>query len=182
VAAIGAPIKFIGTGEKIEDIEPFVPTRFVGRLLGMGDLETLLEKVREAEVKIPEKKAKAILSGKFTLTDMYEQFEAMKSMGPFKKILSMIPGFSYNIPDDMLDLAEDRLEKWRVIIQSMTPKERENPKILNASRIRRVARGSGTTEKDVKELLKQYAMMRKMLKTLRRKKLPAIFGKKLPLG
>jgi len=182
VAAIGAPIKFIGTGEKIEDIEPFVPTRFVGRLLGMGDLETLLEKVREAEVKIPEKKAKAILSGKFTLTDMYEQFEAMKSMGPFKKILSMIPGFSYNIPDDMLDLAEDRLEKWRVIIQSMTPKERENPKILNASRIRRVARGSGTTEKDVKELLKQYAMMRKMLKTLRRKKLPAIFGKKFPLG
>ena len=182
VAAIGAPIKFIGTGEKIEDIEPFVPTRFVGRLLGMGDLETLLEKVREAEIKIPEKKAKAILSGKFTLTDMYEQFEAMKSMGPFKKILSMIPGFSYNIPDDMLDLAEDRLEKWRVIIQSMTPKERENPKILNASRIRRIARGSGTTEKDVKELLKQYAAMRKMLKTLRRKKLPAMFGKKFPIG
>ena len=182
VAAIGAPIKFIGTGEKIEDIEPFVPTRIVGRLLGMGDLETLIEKVCEAEGKIPAKKAKAILSGKFTLTDMYEQFEAMKSMGPFKKSLSMIPGFSYNIPDDMLDLAEDRLEKWRVIIQSMTPKERENPKILNASRIRRVARGSGTTEKDVKELLKQYAMMRKMLKTLRRKKLPAIFGKKLPLG
>ena len=182
VAAIGAPIKFIGTGEKIEDIEPFVPTRFVGRLLGMGDLETLLEKVREAEVKIPEKKAKAILSGKFTLTDMYEQFEAMKSMGPFKKILSMIPGFSYNIPDDVLEVAEDRLEKWKVIIQSMTPKERENPKILNASRIRRIARGSGTTEKDVKELLKQYATMRKMLKTLRRKKLPAIFGKKFPVG
>ena len=180
VAAIGAPIKFIGTGEKIEDIEPFVPSRFVGRLLGMGDLETLLEKVREAEIKIPEKRAKAILSGKFTLTDMYEQFEAMKSMGPFKKILSMIPGFSYNIPDEMLEVAEDRLEKWRVIIQSMTPKERENPKILNASRIRRIARGSGTTEKDVKELLKQYAAMRKMLKTLRRKKLPAIFGKRFP--
>jgi len=182
VAAIGAPIKFIGTGEKIEDIEPFVPSRFVGRLLGMGDLETLLEKVREAEIKVPEKKAKAILSGKFTLTDMYEQFEAMKSMGPFKKILSMIPGFSYNIPDDVLEVAEDRLEKWKVIIQSMTPKERENPRILNASRIRRIARGSGTTEKDVKELLKQYATMRKMLKTLRRKKLPAIFGKKFPVG
>lgn len=182
VAAIGAPIKFIGTGEKIEDIEPFIPTRFVGRLLGMGDLETLLEKVREAEIKIPERKAKAILSGKFTLTDMYEQFEAMKSMGPFKKILSMIPGFSYNVPDDVLEVAEDRLERWKVIIQSMTPKERENPKILNASRIRRIARGSGTTEKDVKELLKQYATMRKMLKTLRRKKLPAIFGKRFPAG
>ncbi|MCD6242362.1 signal recognition particle protein [Candidatus Bathyarchaeota archaeon] len=182
VAAIGAPIKFIGTGEKIEDIEPFIPSRFVGRLLGMGDLETLLEKVHEAEIKVPKKKAKAILSGKFTLTDMYEQFEAMQSMGPFKKILSMFPGFSYDIPEEMLNTAEDKLKKWRVIIQSMTPKERENPKILNSSRIRRVARGSGTSEKDVKELLKQYAMMKKMLKSLRRKKLPALFGKKFKLG
>lgn len=180
VAAIGAPIKFIGTGEKIEDLEPFIPSRFVGRLLGMGDLETLIEKVREAEVKIPEKKVKAFLTGKFTLTDMYEQFEAMRSMGPFKKLLRMIPGFSYDIPDEMLEVAEDRLEKWRVIIQSMTPKEKENPKILNASRIRRIARGSGTSEKDVKELIKQYSMMKRMLKTLRRKKLPALFGKKMP--
>lgn len=180
VAAIGAPIKFIGTGEKIEDLEPFIPSRFVGRLLGMGDLETLIEKVREAEVKIPERKVKAFLTGKFTLTDMYEQFEAIRSMGPFKKLLGMIPGFSYNIPDRMLEIAEDRLERWRVIIQSMTPKERENPKILNASRIRRIARGSGTSEKEVKELIKQYSMMKRMLKTLRRKKLPAIFGKKMP--
>jgi len=182
VAAIGAPIKFIGTGEKIEDIEPFVPSRFVGRLLGMGDLETLLEKVREAKIRVPEKKAKAMLSGKFTLTDMYEQFEAMRNMGPFKKILSMLPGFSYDIPEEALEMAEDKLGKWRVIIQSMTPKERENPKILNASRIRRVARGSGTSEKDVKGLLKQYSMMKKMLKSLRRKKLPALFEKKFKLG
>jgi len=181
VAAIGAPIKFISTGEKIGDIEPFVPSRFVGRLLGMGDLETLIEKVREAEVKVPEKKMKAFLSGKFTLTDWYEQFEAMRGMGPFRKLLKMIPGFTYNIPEDMLEIAEDRLEKWRVIIQSMTPKERENPKILNSSRIRRVARGSGTSEKDVKELLQQYSMMRRMIKTLRRRKLP-MFGKKLPFG
>lgn len=180
VAATGAPIKFISTGEKIEDIEPFVPSRFVGRLLGMGDIEALVEKVREAEVKVPEKKAKAILSGKFTLTDMYEQFEAMRKMGPFQKILKMLPGMSYNVPEEMLEQAEDKLEKWRVIIQSMTPEERENPKILNASRIRRVARGSGTSEKDVKELLKQYVMMRKMLKTLRRKKHLPFFGKGLP--
>lgn len=118
----------------------------------MGDLETLLEKVREAEIKVPEKKAKAILSGKFTLTDMYEQFEAVKSMGPFRKILNMLPGMSYNIPEDMLNTAEDRLEKWRVIIQSMRPEEKENPKILNASRVRRIARGSGTNERDIKEL------------------------------
>lgn len=181
VAAIGAPIKFIGSGEKIDDIEPFVPSRFVGRLLGMGDLEALLEKAKEAEVKVPEKKAKAILSGKFTLTDMYEQFEAMKKMGPFQKILKMLPGMSYNVPDEMLEIAENKLDKWRVIIQSMTPEERENPKILNSSRIRRIARGSGTGEKDVKELLKQYVLMRKMLKTLRRKKRFPFFGKGLPM-
>jgi len=170
VAATGAPIKFIGTGEKTEDIEAFVPSRFVGRLLGMGDLETLLDKVKEAEIAVPEKKAKAILSGKFTLTDMYEQFEAMKGMGTFKKLMKMIPGMSYNIPDEMLSSAEGRLEKWRVMIQSMTPGERDNPKVFNASRMKRVARGSGTSEKEVKELLKQYIMMRRMLKTMRRRK------------
>ncbi|MEM4144263.1 MAG: signal recognition particle protein Srp54 [Candidatus Bathyarchaeia archaeon] len=180
VAATGAPIKFIGTGEKTEDIEPFVPSRFIGRLLGMGDLETLLEKVREAEIKVPEKKAKAILSGKFTLTDMYEQFEAVKKMGPFKKILSMLPGMSYNLPEDMLNTAEDRLEKWRVIIQSMRPEEKDNPKVLNASRVRRIARGSGTSERDVKELLKQYVMMRKMLKMFKRKKKLPFMGKGFP--
>jgi signal recognition particle subunit SRP54 len=182
VAATGAPIKFIGTGEKVEDIEAFVPSRFVGRLLGMGDLETLLEKVREAEVTVPEKKAKAILRGKFTLTDMYEQFEAMKGMGTLKKLMGMIPGMGYKIPDEMLNTAEGRLEKWGVMIQSMTPEEKENPKIFNASRMKRVARGSGTNEKEVKELLKQYVMMRKMLKSMRRKKgrFP-FFGKGMPL-
>jgi len=179
VAATGAPIKFIGTGEKINDIEPFVPSRFVGRLLGMGDLESLLEKVREAEVRVPEKKMQAILSGKFTLTDMYEWFETMRSMGPFRRLLKMVPGLSYNIPDDVMQTAQDHLEKWRVIIQSMTPEEREKPKMLKSSRIRRVARGSGTTEKEVKELLQQYSNMKKMMKTLRRKRFPFL-GKKLP--
>ncbi|MDH5782735.1 MAG: signal recognition particle protein Srp54 [Candidatus Bathyarchaeota archaeon] len=182
VAATGAPIKFIGTGEKTRDIEPFVPARFVGRLLGMGDLQSLIEKVREAEVKVPEKKMRAFLTGKFTLTDMYEQFEAMKTMGPLKRILKMIPGMTYNIPDETMDLAEDRLKKWRFIIQSMTPEERDSPKSFTASRIRRVARGSGTAEKEVKELLKQYAMMKKMMKTIRRKKALPFFGKKLPMG
>ncbi len=176
VAATGAPIKFIGTGEKIEDIEPFIPSRFVGRLLGMGDLETLLEKVHDAEIKVPEKKAKEILSGNFTLTDMYEQFQAVKKMGPFGKVLKMLPGMSANnLPDEMVNNAEGRLDKWAVIIQSMTPKEKENPKILNSSRAKRIARGSGTTEKEVKDLLKQYIMMRKMLKQFKRKK-------KLPFG
>ncbi len=181
VAATGAPIKFIGTGEKTEDIEPFIPSRFVGRLLGMGDLETLLDKVRDAEIKVPEKKAKAILSGKFTLTDMYEQFEAFKGMGPFRKIIKMLPGMSYDVPEEMLNTAEGRLEKWRVIIQSMLPEEKDNPKLLNSSRVRRVARGSGTSERDVKDLLKQYVMMRRMLKMFKRKKgkLPFL-GKGVP--
>ena len=185
VAATGAPIKFIGTGEKVEDLEQFVPSRFVGRLLGMGDLETLLEKVQEAEIQVPQKKAKQMLSGKFTLTDMYEQFEAVKSMGPFKKVMQMLPGMSSKVPDDMLNMAEGRLEKWRVIIQSMTPEEKENPKIINYSRARRVARGSGTTEKDVKELLKQYILMRRMLKMMKRKKgkmpfMPGMGGQGFP--
>ena len=178
VAATGVPIKFIGTGEKVDAIEPFDPPRFVGRLLGMGDLQSLIEKVREAEVEVPEKKAKAILSGKFTLADMYEQFEAMRSMGPLDKILKMVPGFGYEIPTDKMDIAEDQMKKWRVIIQSMTPDEREEPKILSPSRIKRVARGSGTTEKDVKTLLQQYTMAKKMMKTLRRKRMP-FFGKKV---
>jgi len=182
VAATGAPIKFISTGEKLEDIEPFVPSRFVGRLLGMGDLQSLIEKVREAEVQVPEKKMKAILSGKFTLTDMFEQFEAMKGMGSFRRLLKLIPGFSYNIPENMMDLAEDRLKKWRVIIQSMTPKEREEPKMLNSSRIHRVARGSGTSEKEVKELLNQYSTMKRMMKTLRRKRALPFLGKQIPMG
>ena len=181
VAATGAPIKFIGTGEKIEDIESFIPSRFVGRLLGMGDLETLLEKVKEAEIKVPsKKKAQAILSGKFTLTDMYDQFEAMKGMGPFRKVLQMLPGMSANVPEEMLNTAEGRLEKWRVIIQSMRPEEKENPKVINYSRAKRIARGSGTTEKDVKELLKQYVMMRKMMKMFKRKKKLPFMGKGFP--
>ena len=184
VAATGAPIKFIGTGEKIEDLEAFIPSRFVGRLLGMGDLETLLEKVKDAEINVPKKKAKDIMSGNFTLTDMYEQFQAVKKMGPFGKVLKMIPGMSADVPEEMLNTAEGRLDKWGIIIQSMTPEEKENPKLLNSSRAKRIARGSGTTEKEVKELLKQYVMMRKMLKMFKhKKKLPfGLGGKGMPTG
>jgi len=180
VAATGAPIKFIGTGEKIEDLEPFDPPRFVSRLLGMGDLQGLIEKVREAEVEMPEKKAKAFFSGKFTLEDMYEQFEAMRSMGPISRILKMLPGFSYEIPSEMMDLAEEQMKKWRVIIQSMTPEERENPRIIKSSRVRRIARGSGTSERDVKSLIQQYNKLRKVIKSFRRKRFP-FFGRKIPM-
>ena len=167
VAATGAPIKFIGVGEKIEDLEPFVPGRFIGRLLGMGDIESLVAKVQEAEIDVSEKDVNALLSGKFNLTDMYQQFKAMRSMGPLQKVISMVPGLGYQLPEDQLDLAEERIDRWGYIIESMTPEEREDPKMINASRVRRIARGSGTTEKEVRELIKQYNAMRKMLRQLK---------------
>jgi signal recognition particle subunit SRP54 len=154
VAATGAPIKFIGTGEKIEDMEQFVPGRFIGRLLGMGDIESLVAKVKEAEVEVSEKDINALLSGKFTLTDMYQQLEAMRKMGPLQKVLQMVPGFSYQLPDSDLDMAEERMDRFKYIIDSMTPEERDDPKVLNASRTRRIARGSGTEEREVRELIR----------------------------
>jgi len=167
VAATGAPIKFIGTGEKIEDLEPFVPGRFIGRLLGMGDIESLVAKVKDAEVQVTEKDINAMLSGKFTLADMYQQFQAVRSMGPLQKVLSMVPGMGYKIPEADLDVAEERMDKWKYIIDSMSPEERETPKMINASRVRRIARGSGTEEREVRELIKQYNAMRKMLRQLK---------------
>jgi len=167
VAATGAPIKFIGTGEKIEDMEQFVPGRFIGRLLGMGDIESLVAKVQEAEVEVSEKDINALLSGKFTLTDMYQQLEAMRKMGPLQKVLQMVPGFSYQLPDADLDMAEERMDRFKYIIDSMTPEERDNPKVINASRTRRIARGSGTEEREVRELIKQYNATRKMLRQLK---------------
>jgi signal recognition particle subunit SRP54 len=167
VAATGAPIKFIGTGEKIEDLEPFVPGRFIGRLLGMGDIESLVAKVKDAEVQVTEKDINAMLSGKFTLADMYQQFQAVRSMGPLQKVLSMVPGMGYKIPEADLDVAEERMDRWKYIIDSMSPEERDTPKMINASRVRRIARGSGTEEREVRELIKQYNTMRKMLRQLK---------------
>jgi signal recognition particle subunit SRP54 len=178
VAATDAKIKFIGTGEKIEDIEQFVPSNFVGRLLGMGDIKALVEKVREAEIVIPEKKARAFLGGKFTLKDMYDQMVAVRKMGPLKKLMGMVPG-GMNLPDDAMETAERKLDSWRVIIQSMTKNEIEDPKLVDSSRARRIARGSGTSDKEVKEMLNQYFMMKKMMKSMKRR--GATLGKGMPL-
>ncbi|HYW01301.1 MAG TPA: signal recognition particle protein Srp54 [Candidatus Acidoferrum sp.] len=177
VAATKAKIKFIGTGEKIDDLEQFVPSSFVGRLLGMGDIKALVDKVREAEVVVPQKKARAFLEGKFTLKDMYDQMVAVRKMGPLKKLMGMVPG-GMNIPDDAMETAEKRLDSWRVIIQSMTKEEVEDPKLVDSSRARRIARGSGRTEKEVKELINQYFMMKKMMKSMKRR--GGALGRKLP--
>jgi signal recognition particle subunit SRP54 len=168
VAATHAKIKFVGTGEKIDDIELFIPPSFVGRLLGMGDIKALVDRVREAEVEIPQKKARAFMEGKFSLKDMYDQMVAVRKMGPLKKLMGMVPG-GVNVPDDAMETAEKKLDSWRVIIQSMTREEIEDPKLVDSSRARRIARGSGTSDKEVKELINQYFMMKKMMKSMKRR-------------
>ncbi|MEM2300433.1 MAG: signal recognition particle protein Srp19, partial [Candidatus Hadarchaeales archaeon] len=174
VAATGATIKFIGTGEHLDEIEPYEPSKFLARLLGMGDLETLLKRIEEIvekeKIKFPEKKELA--AGKLTLRDVYQQLEALEKTGPLRKVMQMLPGFGSSIPEEQFRVGEEKLKKFKVIMQSMTREELENPRIINASRIRRIARGSGTSEADVKELLKQYEMMQKMLKTFAKGRIP----------
>ncbi|HDO20927.1 MAG TPA: signal recognition particle protein [Candidatus Bathyarchaeota archaeon] len=169
VAATGAPIKFIGVGEKVDEIEVFIPSRFVSRLLGMGDLETLVEKVKAAEIAPSEKAAERLMSGKFTLNDLLEQFKSLSKMGPLGKLLKLIPGFGISLPEGFEETSKDKLKKYMAIIQSMTPEERENPEIINRSRIKRIAIGSGTTVRDVRELLKQYRSMKKLIRQFKRK-------------
>ena len=166
VHATGAPIKFIGEGEKIDALEEFDPKRYVARLLGLGDIESLLSKVKEAteQHELTEKDAMKFITGKFNLKDMYQQLEMVSSMGPLQQVMKMIPGFGLNIPSDMVELSEERLKKFKIIMDSMTDKELENPKKIHFSNIKRIARGSGATHREVKELLDQYNLMRKMFK------------------
>ena len=165
MAETGAKIKFIGTGEKIEDIELFNPRGYVGRLLGIGDIESILERIKLAEVEVSEEKAKEFLRGEFSLEDFVKQLKEVRKMGPLSKLLSKlpIPGLP-DLPQDSLREAEEKIEKWWAIIHSMTREEKRDPSILDSSRIRRIARGAGVMEKDVKELVKQYKLMKKLMK------------------
>jgi len=183
VAATGAPIKFIGVGERIDDLEAFDPKRFVSRLLGMGDIEGLLEKLEELQKQqeFREEDMEKFLKGKFNLKDMYAQLEAMQNMGPLKQILQMIPGLGYSLPDDAVKVGEEKLRRYRVIMDSMTDEELENPEIINYSRVKRIARGSGTSTAEVKELLAQYNQMKKMFKNMDKRKL-AKMAKKFNFG
>jgi signal recognition particle subunit SRP54 len=168
VAATGSKVKFIGIGERVEDLEQFVPTDFVGRLLGMGDLNALLEKVKEAEVQVPEAKVRQFMEGRFTLKDMFDQMENLRKMGPLRKVLQMIPG-GVSLPEEQLGVAEEKMKAWRVIIQSMTKKELEEPRLVDSSRSKRIARGAGRPEREVRELVNQYFTMRKMMKQMKRR-------------
>jgi len=168
-AEVGAPIVFIGTGEHMEDLEAFDPTRFISRLLGMGDIQSLLEKAQEAmkEKEEMEKVANRIMSGKFTLTDMYQQMEMLSGMGPLRKIAEMLPfGMVSKVKEKDMDETQQRLKKFKVIMDSMTKEEMEDPSIIKSSRIKRIARGAGVETKEVKELLKYYRMMKNMMKNL----------------
>jgi signal recognition particle subunit SRP54 len=167
VAETGASISFIGVGEKIEDLEKFEPPRYISRLLGMGDLETLLERAQEAlDQEAMEETAKKLLSGRFTLKEMYEQMEALTKMGPLSKIFSMLPGVPASLTEDQLEETQDRLTRFRYIMDSMTVEEQENPKLLKSSRILRIARGSGTDPKEVKELVRYYNTSKKAIRGL----------------
>lgn len=165
VSQTKARIVYMGVGEGIRDLEAFNAKRFISRLLGMGDIDALLELAGD-EVKGAKAEAltKSMMSGKFTLRDMYEQMEAVNKMGPLKKVMGMIPGFS-NLEDKVdLDQSQEKLRRFRSIMDSMTNEELEDPKIIKAGRIIRIARGSGVPASEVRELLKQYNQSKKMMK------------------
>lgn len=162
-AVTGKPIKFVGSGEKMEDIEPFYPDRMASRILGMGDVLTLIEKAQEA---FSEEEAlklqKKMKTNSFTLQDYLNQLESVKKMGGIGKLMSMVPGLGGKVNED--DIDESKIIKTKAIILSMTPEERNNPDIIKASRRKRIAAGSGTTIQDVNQLLKQFDMSKEMMR------------------
>ncbi len=164
--AAHAPVLFLGVGEGVKDLEKFDPVGFVSRLLGMGDLKGLLEKAKEAftedeAVDMAEK----MMKGNFNLVDLYQQLESMNKMGSLSKIMDMIPGMGKaNIPKDFLEEEEGNIKKWKFIIDSCTQAELEDPGLLTGNRVKRLARGSGTSEQDVRNLLKKFRQSQKMMK------------------
>ncbi|MHA2353760.1 MAG: signal recognition particle protein Srp54 [Candidatus Thorarchaeota archaeon] len=165
VAATGAPIKFLGTGEGMDAVETFNPTKFAGRLLGMSDIKGLIEKVKEAQIEVDEDATMRFMKGQFSLNDMMSQLKQLKKMGPIGKVMEML-GLQYKLPDDIAEIQEENMKKWEVIMSSMTKDELDNPKIIKSSRIQRIAQGSGTYSSDVRELLKQHQQMQKMMKQM----------------
>jgi signal recognition particle subunit SRP54 len=175
-AATGARVMFIGTGERIDDLEVFSPTSFVGRILGMGDIQAILEMARGLELQADENQAKRLLSGKMTIEDFYAQMENVGKMG-FRNVIDNLPGLSGMLKEDQLDVLEGKMEKWRFIIQSMTKYEKRNPEIINESRRKRIARGSGLTEHEVKDLVKQYSNSKTMMKQAKGRQMQGMLRK-----
>ena len=174
-AVTGKPIKFIGVGEKIGDLEYFYPDRMASRILGMGDVLTLIEKAQEA---VTEEQAlkmkKKMLENSFTLEDYLDQFESMKKMGGAQALVSMMPGLAGKVKDG--DIDEKKMERTRAIILSMTKNERTDPSIINSSRKKRIAAGSGTTVQEINQLLKQFEQTKQLIKQIKggKRRLPFI--------
>ncbi len=161
-AATNQSIRFIGVGEKLDDFEEFNSSTFVGTLLGIPDIEGLVKKVEEAEIDVDPDMVKRMMKGKFTLDDLYLQLKSIKKVGKMKNILAMVGGG--NIPDALTDDAEKNLEKWRVVLDSMTSEEKFDPKIIKKTRKRRIALGSGTDYATINRMLDQYNQMKKFFK------------------
>jgi signal recognition particle subunit SRP54 len=179
-AATNAKVMFIGTGERLDDLEPFSPTRFVGKLLGMGDIKALLEMAKSLELQSDETQTKRLLSGKITIEDFYAQMENVSKMG-FRNVIDNLPGLSGMVKEDDLDALQGKMEKWRFIIQSMNKEEKRTPDIVNDSRRKRIARGAGTTEHDVKDLIKQYHNSKSMMKQTKGRQMQGML-RRLGLG
>jgi len=175
----GKPIKYAGVGEKLEDLEPFHPDRMASRILGMGDLLTLIDKAQEGyDQEKARKLEEKLRKSQFDLGDFLDQMEQLKKMGPLDQILGMIPGISASKLKG-LKVDDDQIKRIEAIILSMTPEERRNPQMLGASRKRRIASGSGTSTQDVNRLLQQFQQMQKMIKQMG-KMSPRQMGKMFP--
>ena len=177
----GRPIKFIGMGEKLDALEPFYPDRMASRILGMGDVMSLIEKAQEA---VDEEKAaeleKRLAKNQFTLEDFLDQIGQIKGMGGLGKVLNMLPGVQGKVSEDDMDAGEKEFRTMEAIIQSMTPQERKKPELLNASRRKRIAAGSGVTVAKVNQLIKKYEDTKKLMKQLNNGKLGKRFGRRFP--
>jgi signal recognition particle subunit SRP54 len=166
-AVTGLPVKFLGTGEKSDALEPFHPDRLAGRILGMGDVLTLIERAQETyDEKAAAKMAEKLRKNSFTLEDMLDQMEQVRKMGPLSQIMEMIPGMGGYAKQAQESVDRGDLKRTEAIIRSMTPAERRDPNILNASRRRRIAQGSGTRLQDVNALIKQFAQLQKVMKQM----------------
>lgn len=166
VAETASGIVFIGSGETIDDLERFEPDGFISRLLGMGDLKALVERAEETMAG-REVDVNAMLRGKFSLRDMYQQLEAVNKMGPLKQIMSMLPLGNMEIPQDAYDVTSTKMQRYRIIMDSMTDPELDDPSLMGSSRIHRIALGAGASPDEVRELLRYYKMMKKALKGVR---------------
>jgi signal recognition particle subunit SRP54 len=168
VSETDSAIAFIGVGETSDDLEKFEADRFISRLLGMGDIKSLIEKAEEA-LKPEDIDMEGMLSGKFTLKDMYKQLEAMNKLGPLKQVMQMLPmgKLGMNISEDTYSVTQEKMKRYKFIMDSMNNRELEDPKHINSSRITRIARGSGTKYEEVRELLKYHKMMQKTLKGMK---------------